>query len=631
MRPVGSTPEDRSAFHSISATGLQQLLGGGGDGAVVDELLNAERSRRLLLLRLLLDRSVSGSPGSAEPFLSVPEAWGLLERAQTRDPRAVEEVLMAPGTGSWVSSALRRLRGAPHGDTPVPVLLGHLSCLAAAAATAARIAFTVSVPARGGAVFLPGLGCASLPAEEEWTTARVTGDGQCLRITGAGGEVVVGPDWERRSPGWRPTRRLTLERGGPGTLTLEEHDPYRTFSGPGAPRALSESEARSWQSVLVRAWRILQRDEPAHTEAMRRGLMSIAPIPRGERFRPYSSSSAEAFGGINASLPDSASDLAATLVHEFQHIKLGALSHLGPLVRRAEKTDEPPELFHAPWRDDPRPLEGLLQGIYAFFGVTRFWRAHRHTADPAHASSAHFEFALWRDAVWSTLSSVRGHARLTPLGHRLLESLARNCAGWLGEHVPEAQARPAREAAVSHRARWREHHLQPPPHLVDEAVRAWRRGDPCPPSVHGTPSALSPDAGARFLDTAAVLARHCLTDPDGAWRDPGAAADQVRGAGPADVLLARGDRAAARQMLSDQLLDTGPAVGAWAALGRALDGDADQRAARRFLLRSPQWARAVRNALEREYGERPDPETLAAWLAGAAARPREQGRASARP
>jgi hypothetical protein len=33
--------------------------------------------------------------------------------------------------------------------------------------------------------------------------------------------------------------------------------------------------------------------------------------------------------------------------------------------------DEQPEKpLHAPWRDDPRPLDGLLLSIYAFFGVT---------------------------------------------------------------------------------------------------------------------------------------------------------------------------------------------------------------------------------------------------------------------
>lgn len=552
--------------------------------------------------------------------MSLHDAWESLERAQVEAPGVVEEVLMAPGTGTWVSSALRRLRGTLHSDIPLWAALGYLASLAAAAAAAARIEFTLSVPACEGAVSLPGLGCAVLPAPGGWTTARVAGDRCGVRITCGGGEVLAGPDWGRQAPGWLPTLRLALGQGAAGSVALEEHAPYRTFAGPTAPQILSEAEARSWQSSLAEAWHILLRDAPAHTDAMRRGLKSITPMPKGERFRPYSGSSAEAFGGINASLPDEGSELAATLVHEFQHVKLGALTHLSPLVRRAEKTHERPELFHAPWRDDPRPLEGVLQGIYAFLGVARFWRVNRRAADSAHAPLAHFEFALWRGTVWSTLNSVRGHDRLTPLGHRLLESLLQSCAGWLGDDVPDAQLRLAREAAASHRARWREHHRRPSPDLVEEAVRAWRRGDACPPLAHAT-SSLVPDGDAQFLDTAAVLARHRLTDPDGSWRDPVAIEDRVRGAGPVDVLLACGERSAARRELADQLRHGDPAVGSWAALGIALADSPEHRAACRFLTRSPEWARAVGETLREEHGQRPDPMALATWLGVATSRP----------
>ncbi|MGW7822947.1 HEXXH motif domain-containing protein [Streptomyces puniciscabiei] len=616
---MSSTSDDRAAFHRISAGTLDQLLRGGGDGAAIEELLSAERSRRLLLLRALYDRSIRLASNSADFPMPLDDAWESLERAQAKAPEVVEDVLMAPGTGTWLSSVLRRLRDTQNSDVPVWAMLGHLASLAAASAAGARIEFTLRVPMYEGIVSLPGLGCALLPTREDWTVARVTGDRWHLRITCGSGEVIVGPDWERRVPGWQPTRRLSLG-GAPdgGVVTLEEHDPYRGFSGPTAARVISESEAQTWQSSLDETWNILLRDEPAHTDAMRRGLVSLTPVPRGERFRPYSSSSAEAFGAINASLPDEASELAATLVHEFQHIKLGALTHLAPLVRRVEKTDGRPELFHAPWRDDPRPLEGLLQGIYAFLGVTRFWRSNRRTADAARAPLAHFEFALWREAVWSTLNSIRFHERLTPLGRRLLESLAQTCAGWLGDAVPETELRLAREAAASHRARWREHHLRPSPDIVHHALRAWHRGEACPPLAH-TMSSIVPDGEARFLDTAAVLLRHRLTDPDGSWRDP-AGGGGVRGAGPVDVLLARGDRSAARQELSKQLRHGDPAVGSWAALGSALADSSEHRAACLFLLRSPEWARAVAEALHQEHGRRPDPVALATWLSSATSR-----------
>jgi len=62
------------------------------------------------------------------------------------------------------------------------------------------------------------------------------------------------------------------------------------------------------------------------------------------------------------------------MVHEFQHSKLWA-----------------------PWRTDPRPLGGLLQGVYAFLGVADTWRAL--AARPALGDLAMREFAEAREQV----------------------------------------------------------------------------------------------------------------------------------------------------------------------------------------------------------------------------------------
>jgi HEXXH motif-containing protein len=73
--------------------------------------------------------------------------------------------------------------------------------------------------------------------------------------------------------------------------------------------------------------------------------------------------------------PDPATP-AVSLVHEFQHIKLGALMHLISLVTGDDGTP-----YYAPWRDDPSPLGGFLQGVCAFFGIAEFWRRRRPATD----------------------------------------------------------------------------------------------------------------------------------------------------------------------------------------------------------------------------------------------------------
>ncbi|MEU6257149.1 HEXXH motif domain-containing protein [Streptomyces sp. NPDC047043] len=609
---VGAT-NDRPAFHTLSTEDVPALVDSGDPSRFVLELLKAERSRRMLLLRAFLDRVRQDIPAEEA---AVAQAWTLLESAQQVVPEAVEEILMSPGTGIWVSSALRQLRDGTSGQLPLWMVTGHLSALAVAAATRARLSFSMKVPVHQGTVSLPGLGCASFEdlCVPPWATAHAVGQDGSLRITTAGSEVAIESDWRRSAPGWLPTRRLAIgPRRSALHLVLEEHDPYRTFSSPRAPRFLHPAEERVWRSSLGDAWSILLRDDPVVAEEMRSGpLLSLAPAEARERFRPYSSSAGEAFGGISASLPDSPAQLAATLVHEFQHIKLGALIHLEPLLHRAENENDRIELFYAPWRDDPRPLEGIIQGIYAFFGVTRFWRAHRRKS-AASSLLADFEFALCRNQVWETLKDVGRHHRLTPTGRRLLRLLSEHCDAWVAEEVSQTGVRLAHEAATDHRARWRAHHLRPPVQAVEEAVRAWKRGDSHPPVLLETAPRSVPDTAAVCLDTAATLARHAIADPAALWGSR--AEDQVVGAGRADVLLALGERSAARLVLVEQLRAENPPAGSWPLLGRALVDDPAQGEVSRFLLDFPERIRAVHEALSTAGSEQDDPIRLAAWLA----------------
>jgi uncharacterized protein len=76
-------------------------------------------------------------------------------------------------------------------------------------------------------------------------------------------------------------------------------------------------------------------------------------------------------------LPEDGETLALLLIHEFQHVKPGAMLDLFELCDPVAAG----RLFYAPWRDDPRPVEALLQGTYAHVGVTDYWRARRHRAE----------------------------------------------------------------------------------------------------------------------------------------------------------------------------------------------------------------------------------------------------------
>ena len=73
--------------------------------------------------------------------------------------------------------------------------------------------------------------------------------------------------------------------------------------------------------------------------------------------------------------------LASVLVHECQHAKLNAVLDLIPLSRPDQAR------YYAPWREDPRPLGGLLHGAYAYLGVSDFWRVQ--SSRSGHATIGH--------------------------------------------------------------------------------------------------------------------------------------------------------------------------------------------------------------------------------------------------
>ena len=110
--------------------------------------------------------------------------------------------------------------------------------------------------------------------------------------------------------------------------------------------------------------------------------------------------------------------LALLLIHEFQHVKLGAVLDLYDLY---DPTDG--RLFHAPWREDPRPLEGLLQGTYAHLAVTDFWRVRQEVTSGAAADVAGQRFAYWRAHTCDAIETLVSSGSLTPLGEQFVDEM----------------------------------------------------------------------------------------------------------------------------------------------------------------------------------------------------------------
>ncbi|WP_260191716.1 HEXXH motif domain-containing protein [Actinophytocola gossypii] len=566
-------------------------------------LRRAERSRRKLLLRALTEESVK-APALCGPMPSLDLAWELLARVESRSPKALDRMLSHPYTGSWAGYTIRLLRAGIDGVCPLWVHLGHLHALAAAAAIRAGLEFRAEVPVWDGNVMLPSLGMARVACASPFSVA-VVGGGPGRYMIGNGDSVVAIPSQPVDGPDWWGIRRVRVSVDTRRfTLRLDDLDPYRGLYEPVPPQRLPGAELDDWRRLIDEACQLIVRHSPAFAGSMPVGLDSLVPKPR-VLFRNPSASTGEAFGSAVVGRPTDGAALASTLIHEFQHIVLGGVLHLVRLY-----DDDPRERIYVPWRDDPRPLSGALQGVYAFFGVAAFWRAVA-SADGASRRAA-FEFAYWRRQSWHTLRELRADPVLTDAGRRFLDGIAERLGPWQNDPVPADIAELAAVTTEDHRAGWRVRHLRPSPAVVTELADAWTAGRVRPPvtvDVADLPPTPVPDGS--WSRARVDLVRLALTPADLAelsdvWQT-------VPGATGADLAYASGRYLDAARGYRAELFADPDRPSSLVGLGLALRAGGPHPAAR-ALLHRPELVRAVHRRLRDGHGEAPAIEDIASWI-----------------
>ncbi|MFG2357686.1 HEXXH motif domain-containing protein [Streptomyces sp. NPDC048521] len=604
MQTDGRSGPARAAHHLIPSAYFQDLAAGRGGPETIRFLRTTEYSRRLLLLRVLLG-TIAATPGALGPLPGVDSAWDTLTAVQEHAPEDFQELLLNPQIGVWLGHSLRRLSRTAWGDGPLWTDLGHLYAVCSVAALRAGLRLRTTVPLRDGAAMFPTLGLARLPGRPHWGTAEVVVEAGRLRVDPYG--ACVGPPEppgtpDGDAPGWQGLRRLRADVAGrPVDVWLDDIDPYRDLSEPLPPERLDKDETARWQERFTRATALLTRSDPSMAAAVAEGLRTITAVRPAKPGVVVSASSGDAFGGMLASLPPDPVTLAVTLVHEFQHTKLGGLLHLLTLEQ-----DSGAERHYAPWRDDPRPLGGLLQGAYAFLGITDFWCRYLDEAPRAERPLAEFEFALRRRQTQDALRVLDADPGLTAHGRRFLRGMtARLPSWWADNRIRPDIAALAEFAATDHRTGWRIRHLSPAPDDVRALARAFVAGAAADWRI--AESFVVPDLAAPWSHARTGLIRQRLAGPaDGTWPEP---SDADR------ALVARDP--AATDAYARLLADDPEAPEPWTGLVLAL---ATGGPAAGPLLRRPELPRAVHREL-RVTGTAADPRHVACWLAAGTAWP----------
>ncbi|WP_159774431.1 FxsB family cyclophane-forming radical SAM/SPASM peptide maturase [Streptomyces sp. HM190] len=390
----------RHGWHGLTWTHFDELAAGHGGAAAVRSLAAAQNSQRRALLAAARRADVgTGSEAGWEAVLALPTA-------------ALDVLLSEPYLRVWALACGQSLRGAD----------GHPAeaALSAVARTGGRL--TLPVPLRHGPegpeVHLPGLGRLLVGADSPDHRAGT------VTVTASDATVVVGGralGHERPPPGtvWQPVRQL---RADGLEVALDDVDPSRDcYRYRPLPR-LPEAEVRRWEEMFAEAWQLIRGAYPHYARGIAAGLVTITPLAPDPSGDDVSATSRHAFGAVGIALPRTAEDLAMLIIHEYQHVKLGAMLDMFDLL---DGLDD--RRYRVLWRPDLRPLDALVQGAYAHLAVADIWRIRcRRGAEDVGAAlheRSRPEADKWRTAVLDALDAVAETGSLTALGRRFVRGL----------------------------------------------------------------------------------------------------------------------------------------------------------------------------------------------------------------
>jgi HEXXH motif-containing protein len=563
--------------HRVPRALIEQVFAGPVDASAMAALLDGQHSRRLLLLLEFLRESAS-TP-------AVQDARRVLIAAEKRAPDIVRDILLYPSVGTWLVRVIRKIRDIVDDDVPIRVDMGYLGSIAVAAAVRSGIDAKATAPVWGGRLNLPTVGQFDVAGDDSPHLVRLWTKDSAVHLDSGDGK-------------WIPldkTQALPLHvhrstaRGRTMRWTVDDTDPYREFAGMSSPARLTHDEFELWRRTLDQAWAILVDEHADYVPEVSAVAPVIVPAIRVGGF--VAASSSTAFGAIRAAMPDTPAAMAETLLHEIQHSKLNALLDLVPLQRSG-----PDRFCYAPWRRDPRPLSGLLHGIYAFVGVTEYWyRRWRSNQDPANRTAA-FHFVLHGRQVREALREPRD-SELTDVGARFLDVAAARLDA-CGEGAAPADLRDLITLlCAENRLTWRIRHLEPSAEHVDELAGRWSAGERCP--ARAVEPALCPFHRPDTESALPVLLTDRALDPASPAVPAGARAGECE--------LVNQDVGAARPAFAERIRRDPDDDGAWVGLLLALAAHRDESL-------PAEAVSATYRRVAAAGGAPPDPVTLVEWF-----------------
>jgi hypothetical protein len=309
----------------------------------------------------------------------------------------------------------------------------------------------------------------------------------------------------------------------------------------------------SWRQLLDGAWQVLADRHGHRLDTIAAAVRCLVPVGEAGRHGGVSASSADAPGAVALSAPASPVRLAVTLVHESQHYRLATLHDLRRLYVPSSR------LHYSPWRNDPRPVSGVVHALMAFTGVADFWSRER--TDPA----GELEYARHVRQLRVARRVAAEAPELTPLGAALVDAIGDTVDALPLDTSPPDVRRIAGDLVTAHQAGWRLRNIVPSEGDLRAFREAWRRGAPLPtrhagrsqPATPGGDNPLTRLAMA-WLNNEAEVAALAADEELFVKRFPGAVGD--------DVSLVAGDYRTARDNALNSIAEGTADDHTWATL-----------------------------------------------------------------
>ena len=178
-----------------------------------------------------------------------------------------------------------------------------------------------------------------------------------------------------------------VSQDGTGEIIVEvlPHDIARQVAGPNVRFLEGQKFAGSIQHRLEESLSFLGTSMQTAVCTLVRSVHIIDP---GKEDTDVSFSHPAIPFSIFVSVPRKWSEVSAlrvaeAMLHEAMHLQLTLVHRVVALLIPQQKK------YYSPWRDDYRPAEGILQGLYAFRVIYSFFDSLRQLADRASAHVAH--------------------------------------------------------------------------------------------------------------------------------------------------------------------------------------------------------------------------------------------------